>query len=178
MDVFRLQLFVTFRIDWFGGCPLSGGSELKRRSFFAGLGLMVAGVAMLGGAAPSWATVVAHVAIHVDDDDPDRMNMALGNAENIEKYYDGRGEEVAIEFVTNGPGLAMLREDISPVKDRIAKMSSHMPNLTFSACANSIATIKKRSGVDVPLVPQAKIVDSGVVRLMELQTEGYSYLRP
>ncbi|PZQ49945.1 MAG: hypothetical protein DI556_10270 [Rhodovulum sulfidophilum] len=133
---------------------------------------------VFGAAGPSLAATVAHVAIHVDEDDPTRMNMALGNAENIQKYYDARGEEVAIEFVTNGPGLSMLRADISPVKDRIAKMAARMPGLTFSACANSIATIKKRDGIDVPLLPGVQVVDSGVVRLMQLQGEGYAYLRP
>jgi intracellular sulfur oxidation DsrE/DsrF family protein len=31
---------------------------------------------------------------------------------------------------------------------------------------------------EVPLVPQATMVKSGVVRVMELQEQGWSYLRP
>ena len=31
--------------------------------------------------------VMHKVAIHVDENDPKRMNMALNNAANIEKYY-------------------------------------------------------------------------------------------
>ncbi|TPE50509.1 DsrE family protein [Amaricoccus solimangrovi] len=143
------------------------------------LGALALGVlAIVGSVSPSAAGVAARVAIHVDEDSPDKMNMALSNAQNIENYYEERGEEVAIEMVTNGAGIAMLREDISPVKDRIERMSEKMPNLTFSVCANSIETIKRRDGVDVPLMSQAKVVPSGVVHLMELQSEGYSYLRP
>jgi uncharacterized protein len=31
---------------------------------------------------------------------------------------------------------------------------------------------------DIPLISQAKVVNAGVVRLMELQKQGWSYLRP
>ena len=47
------------------------------------------------------------------------MNLALNNAANVEQYYKDRGEKVEIEVVTFGPGLHMLRDDTSPVKDRI-----------------------------------------------------------
>ena len=59
--------------------------------------------------------VTHRVAIHVDDNDPQRMNMALNNVQNIKKYYDSVGEKVEIEVVAYGPGLHMLRADTSPV---------------------------------------------------------------
>jgi intracellular sulfur oxidation DsrE/DsrF family protein len=36
----------------------------------------------------------------------------------------------------------------------------------------------KNEGRDIPLISEAKITKSGVVRLMELQELGWSYLRP
>ena len=38
--------------------------------------------------------------------------------------------------------------------------------------------MKKKSQKDVPLLSEATVVPSGAVRLMELQAEGYAYLRP
>ena len=38
--------------------------------------------------------------------------------------------------------------------------------------------MKKAEGKDIPLVSQAKVVPAGVVRLMELQEKGWSYVRP
>lgn len=150
-----------------------------RLSFAAPLFAAILAVSVPLASAPlSAATAMSHVVIHIDDDDPARMNMALGNAENIEKYFAEKDEEVTIEFVTNGPGLTMLREDISPVKERIAKMLAHHDNLVFSACANSVHTVEEKTGQKVALLPETVIVPSGVVRLMELQGEGYSYLRP
>src|SRR5262245_12805267 len=71
------------------------------------------------------------VAIHVDDSAPARIHLALNNVENIQKYYAAKGETVAIEVVTYGPGLAMLRADTSPVKERVAAMSLEYPELVF-----------------------------------------------
>ena len=55
------------------------------------------------------------------------MDLALNNAKNIVDYYKSKGETVAVEIVTYGPGLHMLRTDTSPVKDRIAVMSLENP---------------------------------------------------
>jgi len=36
----------------------------------------------------------------------------------------------------------------------------------------------KQEAKDVPLLSEARVVPSGVVRLMELQSEGYAYIHP
>ncbi|MBD8893775.1 hypothetical protein [Roseibium litorale] len=118
------------------------------------------------------------LAIHVDQNDPAVMNMALNNAQNVQAYYNAKGESVEIEIVAYGPGLVMLREDKSPVRDRIAAMSLEIPSLAFSACGNTHSAMSKAEGKEVPLMSEATLVPSGVVRLMELQEEGFSYVRP
>lgn len=122
---------------------------------------------------------VAHkVAIHVDQNDPQVMNMALNNAANVASYYESQGDTVTIEMVTYGPGLNMLIADKSPVAQRISTMSLEMDNISFAACANTMTGMKKKTGHDVVLLSEAKIVPSGVVRLIELQEDGYAYVRP
>lgn len=130
------------------------------------------------GAQLALAEAQHKVAIHVDEENVSTMNMALNNAANIAKHYGDLGEEVVIEIVTYGPGLHMLRADTSPVKDRIATMSLEMDNISFSACLNTVEAMKQKSQKDVPLVSEATVVPSGAVRLMELQKDGYAYLRP
>lgn len=117
------------------------------------------------------------VAIHVDENDPKLMNMALNNAQNVRNYYASQGDEVVIELVTYGPGLNMLRAN-SPVKDRIATMSLEMENITFSACGNTHRKMSEKAGEEVALLEEAGIVPSGVVRLIELQEQGFAYIRP
>jgi intracellular sulfur oxidation DsrE/DsrF family protein len=118
------------------------------------------------------------LAIQVAENNPQLMNLALNNARNVVEYYKSKGEEVAIEIVTFGPGLHMLRDDTSPVKQRIAAMALETPGVTFIACANTQANMGKQENKQISLISEAKVMPSGVVRIMELQGQGYSYLRP
>lgn len=119
-----------------------------------------------------------YVAVHVDQNDPKVMNMALNNVVNMTKYYEAKGEEIVVEVVAYGPGLNMFIAGKSPVEDRISTMSLEMDNLSFAACGNTHRKMSEKAGKDVPLMDEAKMVPSGVVRLIELQENDYSYIRP
>lgn len=119
-----------------------------------------------------------YVAIHVDENDPQVMNLALNNAQNVSSYYTGIGDEVIIEVVAYGPGLNMFVAGKSPVEARISAMSLEYDNVSFAACANTHAKMIEKAGTDVPLLSEATMVPSGVVRLIELQENGYAYVRP
>jgi intracellular sulfur oxidation DsrE/DsrF family protein len=118
------------------------------------------------------------VAIHVNQNDPKVMNLALNNVENIFAYYKKKGQRVTVEVVTYGPGLNMFRADTSPVKDRIAAMSLAQPRLQLSACGNTHRKMSKKAGKKIPIISEAKMVPSGVIRLIELQEKGYAYVKP
>ena len=120
-----------------------------------------------------------HVAIQVDQNDPQVMNMVLNNATNVIEYYRGRNEEVSVDIVAYGPGLHMLRTDTSPVQDRIKQLKAMAPGkIQFSACNNTKQNMEKAEGKAVSIVSDASIVPSGVVHLMDLQEQGWSYVRP
>ncbi len=121
-----------------------------------------------------------HVAFHVDQNDPEVMNQTLNNATNVIEYYRGRNEDVDVDIVTYGPGLNMLRADTSPVQDRIKRLKemAFPGKIQFSACNNTKQGMEKTEGHAISILPDATIVPSGVVRLMELQEQGWSYVRP
>jgi intracellular sulfur oxidation DsrE/DsrF family protein len=116
--------------------------------------------------------------LQVNTNDAAMMNLALNNAANVDQYYSDLGEPVEIEVVTFGPGLHMLRDDTSPVKDRIKSMAESRPSVTFKACGNTRENMAKTENKTIPLVSQATVVKSGVVRVIELQEQGWSYVRP
>jgi hypothetical protein len=93
------------------------------------------------------------VAVQVDVNDPAVMNLALNNVSDVAQHYRDVGEKVDIEVVAFGPGLHMLRDDTRENMTRI-------------------------EAKEVPLISQAKVVKAGVVRLMELKEQGWTYLRP
>jgi uncharacterized protein len=116
--------------------------------------------------------------LQVNTNDPAVMNLALNNATNVAQYYKDLGEKVAIEVVTFGPGLHMLRDDTSPVKARIKAIKESTPAISFKACGNTQQNMQKVENKEIPLIPEATVVKSGVVRVMELQEQGWTYVRP
>ena len=119
-----------------------------------------------------------HLILQVNTNDPAMMTLALNNATNVEQYYKSLGEKVEIEVVTFGPGLHMLRDDTSPVKDRIKAISEKTSSISFKACGNTRENMGKAEKKQIPLIAQATVVKSGVVWVMELQEQGWAYVRP
>ncbi len=113
------------------------------------------------------------VVIQVSTADPKVQQIALNNAVNLQKAYGM--DDVEIEIVAYGPGLSLLADD-SAAKDRIPSLAAQQ--ITFSACANTMNKIKRRTGKPVQLLDGVRIVPSGVQRIVELQEEGWSYIRP
>src|SRR6266702_7444217 len=120
------------------------------------------------------------VVIQVDQNDPQVMNLALNNATNVIEYSRAKNQDVEVDIVTYGPGLHMLRSDTSPVQDRIKRLKDMVfpGKIQFSVCDNTKQGMEKAEGKAISSLPDATIVPSGVVRLMELQEQGWSYVRP
>nr|WP_082646261.1 DsrE family protein [Bradyrhizobium valentinum] len=116
--------------------------------------------------------------LQVNSNEPAMMNLALNNATNVVQYYKDLGENVSIDIVTFGPGLHMLRDDTSPVKARIKAISESNPSISFQACANTRDNMSRAESKEIPLMSEAKVVKSGVVRVMELQEQGWTYVKP
>jgi uncharacterized protein len=121
-----------------------------------------------------------HIAIQIDQNDPQVMNMVLNNANNVIEYYRDKHEDVDIDVVAYGPGLHMLRTDTSPVADKVKRLKDMVfpGKIQFSACNNTRQSMEKTEGHAIPIVSDATVVPSGVVHLMDLEEQGWSYVRP
>jgi intracellular sulfur oxidation DsrE/DsrF family protein len=51
-------------------------------------------------------------------------------------------------------------------------------HVAFAGCGNTRENTTRAEAKDISIISQAKVVKAGVVRLMELQERGWSYLRP
>jgi uncharacterized protein len=153
---------------------------LNRTAAMALASLLLASNVLAADAKSKQSTRSHRLLIQVDQNDPAVMNLALNNATNVIEYYRSKGEEVAVDVVTFGPGLHMLRTDTSPVQDRIKQLKSvaFPSKVQFSACGNTKEGMEKKEGHPIELSSDAVVVPSGVIHLMELQEEGWSYIRP
>jgi intracellular sulfur oxidation DsrE/DsrF family protein len=121
---------------------------------------------------------VHKLVIQVSRDEAEGFNLALGNAINYRNYYESKHEQFQVEIVAYGPGITMLREDKSPVKDRIEEAKKAIPGIVLSMCGNAKAAAERREGHEVIPLPGVQVVPAGIVRVAELQEQGYSYARP
>lgn len=124
------------------------------------------------------ADKIHRLVIQVSDSDLGKFNLALNNAANVSQSYNSRGEDVEIEIIAFGPGLHMLRADTSPVKERMKSFTDGMPNVTFTACGNTLNSMQQNEHKTIALLDGIQVVPAGVIRLMERQEEGWSYVRP
>ena len=138
------------------------------------------GLMLLTGATTAFASDdgVKRLAIQISDNDPATFTKALNVATNFAKGMSDAGEIYEIEIVTFNAGLHLLRTDTSPVMERIKSISESVPDVTFSACGNTIAGMTKKEGAAPPITEYARVVPAGVVRLMELDEMGYYVIRP
>jgi intracellular sulfur oxidation DsrE/DsrF family protein len=136
--------------------------------------LILAGESFAGVAKPH------RLVVQINQNDPVVMNLALNNVTNVVEYYKAKGEPVSVEIVAFGAGLNMLRQDKSTLLDRISTFQQKMApsKVQFSACNNTMKRMEKEEGHPISIVQNATIVPSGVVRVIELQEKGWSYVRP
>ncbi|SCC94318.1 conserved exported hypothetical protein [Thiomonas sp. X19] len=100
-------------------------------------------------------------------------NLTLNNAQNV---MDNLGQgNVRIVVVAYGPGLLMLLKN-STVSERIAAQDAE--GIEFDACHVTMEGMAKKLGHMPVLTPSAVIVPGGVVRLMQLEKNGFAYVKP
>jgi len=113
------------------------------------------------------------IVIQVSTDDPRTQKIALNNAVNMQKLYGI--DNIDIEIVAYGPGLGLLTSK-SGQASRVTSLA--MQDITFSACGNTMKKVAEKSGKMPELLEGVDQVTAGVARIMELQQQGYAYIRP
>jgi len=110
--------------------------------------------------------------IQISTDDLRVQQTALSNIVNLQKHYGM--DNIEIELVAFGPGLRMLTPQ-STLAPRIASLA--MQEVTFTACKNTMLTIKEKTGFMPKLIEGVTITQAGVARIIELQEHDYSYVK-
>ena len=110
--------------------------------------------------------------IQISTDDIRAQETALGNIVNLQKHYGM--DNIEIELVAFGPGYRMLTPQ-SSLAPRIASLA--LQEITFTACMNTLISIKEKTGFMPKLIDGVTTTKAGVARIIELQEDGYSYVK-
>ncbi|MCK5663611.1 MAG: hypothetical protein KAI17_08995 [Thiotrichaceae bacterium] len=113
------------------------------------------------------------IVLQISDPNPFKQTLVLNVATNLIKSY-GQ-DKVDVEIVAFGPGLRlMFKENVN--NSRIQGLSSS--GVKFSACKNTIAGMTKKLGHAPELNSNAVPVSAGVVRIIDLQNQGFKLIKP
>jgi intracellular sulfur oxidation DsrE/DsrF family protein len=129
------------------------------------------GASAAKAATPAGTPDKSKVVYHLNE--LDKVSFVLGNIGN---HYEGAGgpDKVSIVLVVHGPALKAFHAATAKpdLKEKLQKFSK----LELAACGN---TIKSQNITVADLMPGfVKLDQGGVVRIAELQAQGYVYLRP
>lgn len=117
------------------------------------------------------------IVFHLTNPDQTVAGELLDDVEAMLTAYQADGRPLRVEVVSHSEGLDLLRERLSRHKQRIRDLAGQFSNLTFVACQNTINRLKLARGIEVKLVPDAEVIDSGVSHVVKRQKEGWSYIR-
>jgi intracellular sulfur oxidation DsrE/DsrF family protein len=113
------------------------------------------------------------LALQLSDASEDKQTLVLSNASNVLKFYGL--DKVAIEVVTFGPGVELLREG-NPNTARIASLIEQ--GVHFDVCMNTLEAMERKNGKPFPLNPHSVKVEAGIAQLMTLSEHGYTVIHP
>jgi intracellular sulfur oxidation DsrE/DsrF family protein len=146
--------------------------------------LRVIGFAMLAAMVPSLARAEQaplpdkpfaehRVVLQLSDNDPKKQGLVISVAYNLLKAYDP--DKVAIEVVTFGPGIDLLRPENA---NRKLVESLVAQGVRFDVCLNTVDTIERETGHRPDFIPVATPVQVGVGQILSLTENGYTLVRP
>ena len=113
------------------------------------------------------------IVLQLSDNDPKKQSLVISVAYNLLKFYDP--DKVAIEVVTFGPGIDLLRPENTnrkPVESLVAQ------GVRFDVCLNTVDTIERETGKRPEFISVATPVQVGVGQILSLTENGYTLVRP
>ena len=113
--------------------------------------------------------------IQVNSNDPVIQKMALNSAKNLKKLL-GK-DTVDVEVVVYGPGLSLIKSTGRSTEKVKTLMSDY--GVKVSVCDGALkAYAKRHGGHELEIIEGVSKVPTGAIRILELQEQGYAYLRP
>ena len=116
------------------------------------------------------------IVYHLNEPSVDKAKFVLGNIQNHVKGVGGWGNIEALELVVHGPALKnFLTKSMDPgIKRALDALQTH--GLGLGACGNTMQAFN----ITLDQLPDGTrhLPQGGVVLVMELQDQGYAYIRP
>jgi intracellular sulfur oxidation DsrE/DsrF family protein len=117
------------------------------------------------------------IVLHVDSADPDRFNVMLDETEQLLKTSAQQQQKVRVEILTNGGGLMLVEQGDENYTRRLQALAKQYDNLGLLVCQRALNKLKTKKGVQLDMVPEARVVESAMNQVIKRQQEGWAYIR-
>ena len=113
------------------------------------------------------------IVLQLSDGDAKKQGLVISVANNLMKFYDP--DKVAIEVVTFGPGIDLLKPD-NPNRKAIESIVAQ--GVRVDICLNTVDTIERETGKRPEFLSVATPVQVGVAQILHLTENGYTLVKP
>ncbi len=118
------------------------------------------------------AQIKCKVVFHLDWDQPERLVLALENIKNL--FKEVPPQLCKVNVVANGKAVTLFRKD--KVGERASDMTDlHKLGVRFKMCRNAMAKNKIEKA---DLFEVCEVVPAGILEIINLQHEGFAYVKP
>ncbi len=113
------------------------------------------------------------IVLQLSDNDPRKQGLVISVANNLMKFYDP--DKVAVEIVTFGPGIDLLRPE-NPNRKAVESLVAQGARVDI--CLNTVDTLEREAGKRPEFIAAATPVQVGVAQILFLTENGYTLVRP
>ncbi|MCE9537506.1 MAG: DsrE family protein [Nitrospirae bacterium] len=143
---------------------------------FVGVMIMIGLVCVVGpvqsAEGPEVGSTIHRVVMHLNSGEEKVQRGALNNIKNL---YEAMGSErLNVELVAHGAGLSLFTKQDTKLAEELAKLKTTY-GVSYTACSN---TMKAQGLTRADLIEQVDRTMPAMVRLMELQEQGWAYIKP
>ena len=109
---------------------------------------------------------------HVDQKDGQVFNLALNNVINLLNAIPG--QEYDLIVLLNGPAVGLMaRKEAFSFLERIQGLLAQ--GVRFQVCENALKNLEINPD---SLIAGCQLIPAGIVGLIELQNQGFAYIKP
>jgi intracellular sulfur oxidation DsrE/DsrF family protein len=109
---------------------------------------------------------------HVDQKDAQVFNLALNNVINLLKAIPGQEHDLIV--LLNGPAVSLVtREEAAFFQEMIQGLSAQ--GVRFQVCENALHRFEVSRD---NLIGECQVIPAGIVGLIDLQNQGFAYIKP
>lgn len=121
---------------------------------------------------PVAGSKIHRVVMHLNSGDE---KVQKGTLNNIKNLYDAVGaERLNVELVAHGAGLLLFTIHDTKLAEELARLKT-LYGVEYTACSN---TMKVQDLTRADLIDQVDRTMPAMVRLTELQEQGWAYIKP